>query len=282
MRKNTFGLILAVCWLAGAQSVSAQSVDYKNFTYEPSCTAPESGSKPDKITVKNGKFEKEEKVGQYTETFFFVVTGVTYGDVNGDNQDDAIVLTVCNTGGTGNFSEGFVFTSKNGNPRLLTRIEGGDRAYGGLVSTKVENGMLVVERNGEGKDGGACCPEFIITTKYNWKNGKLTAVGKPFQREIYPPTRIFFDKNTSSKQMSAKIPANEMKRFIIGARAGQKMLLTSTMKDVTFIFFKGETDESKIAGGIEARLLKNGDYVFSVANNGDQTNREILFKVEIE
>jgi hypothetical protein len=210
-----------------------------------------------------------------------VVDKIAYGDVNGDKADDAVVLTVCNTGGTGNFSEGFVYTLKNGKPVLLTRIEGGDRAYGGLREVQIENGLLAVERNDPGKDGGACCPELVITSKYRLNGAKLVEAAKETRRELYPATRISFDKGASSNQMTIKIPASEMKRFAVGARAGQTLIVTSDMPDVSVTLFKGEAEESEIPNGLNARLLKNGDYVFHVTNSGE-TEREVSFTVAIK
>lgn len=116
-----------------------RKIDFKNFTYEPFCA----GDETTKVTVKNGEYSKETKEEDYTDRFYFNVFDVSYGDVDADNKEEAIILTNCNTGGTGQFTEGLVYTLKAGKAALLTRFEGGDRAYGGLRSAKVENLSLI-------------------------------------------------------------------------------------------------------------------------------------------
>src|SRR5215212_2165008 len=90
-----------------------RKIDFKNFTYEPYCV----GEEKRKITVKNGEYTLNK--GDY-DRMYFTVTNVTYGDANGDQIEDAIVLTICNTGGTGQFSEGFIYGVKDGKPELLS------------------------------------------------------------------------------------------------------------------------------------------------------------------
>src|SRR5687768_9805023 len=92
-------------------------VDFKNFTYPAHCAS----ETPQKITVKNGEFAEEKQQDGYVDRFYFNVMDIAYGDLNADGREEAIVLTVCNTGGTGNFSEGFVFQIKNGKPVLAAR-----------------------------------------------------------------------------------------------------------------------------------------------------------------
>src|SRR6476469_8393849 len=158
------------------------SIDFKNFTYSPFCA----GDDPETLTVKNGEFSKETPQDGYVDRLYFNVSDIAYGDLNGDGRDEAIVLTVCNTGGTGNFSEGFVFTMKGAKATMTGRIPGGDRAYGGLRSSRVEKGLLLVDSNDPGKDGASCCPELILTTTYKLGGNKLTKVGKATSRDIYP------------------------------------------------------------------------------------------------
>lgn len=280
MKKDIFSLFLALaCCLSGAALVSAQDeisrVDFKNFTYEPFCA----GEKPEKISVKDGKFEKETKISdELTEHFYFNVDAPVYGDLNGDGKDEAIILSVCNTGGTGNFSEGFIYNIKNGKPFLLTRIEGGDRAMGGLRGARIENKLLIIESN---EGSAACCAEYVVTNQYRLSGAKLTATGKETKRELYPATRVAFEKGASSSVVSAVIPAYEIKRFVVGARAGQTLTLTTDSKNVSFRIFKGEAEESELPNGMRAKLLKNGDYVFEIGNGGEEETT-VSAKIEIK
>ena len=91
-----------------------RGVDFKNFLYQPSCTDMEDGKKPENIKVKNGEFERSKEMEGYTDRFYFEVRGIEYGDLTGDGKDEALILTNCNTGGTGQFTEGLIYTMKAG------------------------------------------------------------------------------------------------------------------------------------------------------------------------
>src|SRR6476469_9156721 len=103
MKPTVFLLIsIATLGITAAAQSDIHSVDFKNFAYQPYCASEATT----RIRVKNGEYSKETPQGGYVDHFYFNVMGVTYGDVTGDGQDEAVVLSVCNTGGTGNFTEG--------------------------------------------------------------------------------------------------------------------------------------------------------------------------------
>ena len=157
-------------------------------------------------------------------TDFISPAGVdAYGDVDGDGKDEAVVSSNCNSGGTGQFSEGFVYTLKSGKPVLIGRIEGGDRAYGGIREITIAEGIVTVDRNDPGEFGAACCAEAAIKTNYKWNGKTLVESGKPETRELYPAIRVKFDKGKSSGTLTATIKGGEFQRFVVGANKGQTM-----------------------------------------------------------
>ena len=235
-------------------------VDFKNFTYLAQCIY----ETPQKVTVKNGEFSEEKQEEGYVDRFYFHVFDVAYGDLNGDRRDEAIVLTVCNTGGTGNFSEGFIFAMKAGRPTLAARIPGGDRAYGGLRRTRVENGLLVVDSNDVGPEGGACCPQIIVTTRYKLAGSRIVKFGKETRRDVYPSERVTFAKGSSGKTFKATIPADEGKRFIVGARGGQTLTVSI------------DTDKASL------RLLEEADVKFGINNFLVKLPKTGVYTVEIQ
>lgn len=255
------------------QQGEIRKVDFKNFTYEPFCA----GEEKTKVTVKKGEFSQEKT----DEQLYFDVRDITYGDVNGDKDEDAIIVTNCNTGGTGQFTEGFVYTMKNGKPELLTRIEGGDRAYGGLISAKVEGNLLVVDRNDVSEDSGACCPEFAVTTRYKWDGSKLVESGKADRRELYPATRISFEKGKSSTEITVTVPGNEIKRFSVGARSGQTLSVTGDSKSFSYSLIKGEADIQDNELGFNAKLNESGDFVFQIQNITEKEGKAVV-KIQIK
>jgi hypothetical protein len=258
--------------LAFAQG-DIRQVDFKNFTYPAGFCA---GEDREEITVRGGEFSEEKEVDGYTERLYFEVFSVTYGDLNGDRRDEAIILTVCNTGGTGNFSEGLIYTLKNGKPALLTGFEGGDRAYGGLRSARVERGLLTVERNDVGELGGACCPEFVVTTNYKLNGNELIEEGKSLRRELYPATRVSFAKGKTYADVNVNIGAGELKRFTLGARTGQTMIVSGDSADISVTLSKGEANVTENERGFVAKLNETGDFVIQIQNFSDKATKAIV------
>lgn len=279
MVRMTRSIYVLAVLLFAVTGVFAQcdihQVNFKNFTYLPYCA----GEEPEKVTAKNGEFSSEKQMDGYADRIYFNVTAVNYGDLTGDGVDDAVVLTVCNTGGTGNFSEGFIYSIKNGKPVLAARIAGGDRAYGGLHSAKVENGLLVVERYNPGETGGACCPEILKTSKYRLATYKLVENGKPSSRDLYPKQRINFAKGTSGTTFKSTVPGGELKRFVVGARSGQTLTVSFVGPDGALRLL----DDVEVNEGINnfvAKLPRSGDFVFEIQNLAE-ASRDFTITVRI-
>lgn len=268
-------MVFSAAFAAYAQG-GIRSVDFKNFTYLALCA----GETPEKITVKNGEFSKATQMDGYVDRMLFNVFDPSYGDLTGDGKDEAVILGVCNAGGTGNFSEGFVYTEKAGRPVLLARIPGGDRAYGGLRSAKVENGTLVVDSNDPGENGASCCPELAVTTRYKLSGSKLIAVGKPERRELFPTQRVNFARGASGTTFDVTVPSWEGKRYLVGARAGQ-MLKVSTSSDKVSLRLLEDASVTEGINNFTARLPKTGDYTIEIQNNAD-TEVRITVNIKIQ
>lgn len=273
------GLICSVLMVfAPAAAVRAQSdirkVDFKNFTYLAQCIS----RTPQRITVKDGEFSREKQEDGYVDRFLFSVFDIAYGDLNADRRDEAIVLGICNTGGTGNFSEGFIFTMKAGKPSLVGRIPGGDRAYGGLRSTRVENGLLVVESNDVGPEGGACCPQVIVTTRYKLAAGRIVKSGKETRRDIFPKERVTFPRGSSGTTFTTTIRPEEGKRFIVGARAGQT-LSVSIDTDKASLRLVEDAEAKFGVNNFSVKLPSTGDFTIELQND---TDTELTVSVNIK
>jgi hypothetical protein len=261
--KSVYLIIISVVLFVAPATAQGDihGVDFKNFAYQPYCA----GDEVQRFTVKDGEYSKETPMDGYTDRVWFKVFEVSYGDLNADGRDDAVVLTTCNTGGTGNFTEGFIYSMKGGKPSLVSRIPGGDRAYGGLRTARVENGALVVESNDVGEMGGACCPEFKVTNRYKLTGAKLVEQGPESRVALYPALRVAFSRGASGATLRVHVDAQDLKRFIVGARAGQTLdvSLNSDKASVRLI------EEADVTGGVNnlrARLPKNGDYTIEVQN----------------
>ena len=255
-------LVMLLFAYAAPSQQPIRSIDFKNFTYNAYCA----GEDAETVTVKDGEYSHEKQEDGYVDRVYFKIFDIAYGDLNGDGRDEAVVLSVCNTGGTGNFSEGYIFTMKGAKPIQAAQIPGGDRAYGGLREASVEKGLLIVESNDVGELGGACCPEFVVTTRYRLSGTELVKVGVSDRRELYPAERVRFDRGASGKTFKIKIPAQEIKRLSVGARAGQTLTVSIDTDKASLRLL----DEAQVTEGINnfvARLPKTGDYTIELQNS---------------
>jgi hypothetical protein len=166
-----------------------RSADFANFTYPIIADLKVFGSRRKTFTLKNGEFpETKDAVGMFLPKG---TTPVSYGDVTGDGDEEALVrIGVDTNGGTASISCIYVYAWRNNMPELLWSFVGGDRADGGLRSAYAESGGLVVELKGkdkiigtdlyadDGTSSGACCPTFFTRTRYQWNGKGFKQIGK--------------------------------------------------------------------------------------------------------
>jgi len=255
-------LLIGACGGSVAAQSSWAGGDLMNFTYTPGCASDDA---PKPVTVKNGEYSYEKQEDGYTDRFFFKVFDVIYGDLTGDGKDEAVALTVCNTGGTGNFTEGFIFGVRNGKAVQLATLPGGDRAYGGIRKAWIDKGRLVVETNDVGEMGGACCPTEIVTSTYKLAGKTLNEVIAPTKRAIFPSRRVNFAKGRSEASVKLTIRGDEGAELVLGAKKGQTMTVTVSDEAVE----AGLTDEAQITtikNGFRAVLAATGDQTIQLRN----------------
>lgn len=260
-----FGLMFTFVLSATAQN-DIRKVDFRNFTYDIQSLDGESKSK---ITVEDGNFSRISEDDKY----YFSIEDVVYGDLDGDGKEEAAVGIIENTGGTGQFSSGLIFTMRGGKAVVLTMFAGGDRAYGGIAGANIAGGILTVERNAPGDLGAACCAEFIETTRYKWNGKQLVQVGKTESQELYPAERVAFKKGTSLSILRVKLDKYDRKRFVIGARKGQTLFVSSGIEpanSVTYDLRRGDGDVETTENGIIVKLKANGDYLVEISNSTDK------------
>jgi len=234
MRRRVAAGILSLAALAAPAAAQVgdahrgiRAVDFRNFTYDEACVG-----EGRRITVTNGEFSQ----GDEMDRIFFAVIDVAYGDLTGDGVDEAIVRTICNTGGTGQFSDGSVFVMRAGKPVEVATLGIGDRADGGIHDLRIENARIVVERYGQ-EHSGACCPEYIETYRLRLDGTRLASAGPTTRRAFQryddagsgAAQRVRFLKGTSSVTLSGLTNGNE--KFVFGARSGQTLAIRFTSKD---------------------------------------------------
>jgi len=191
-----FGEFVLIAVISAFPSIATTNaihqVDFKNnFQYRPSglrlADTPENveywqlHETAESITVTNGIYQSDDP----NDETYFMVSKITYGKLNGQSNEIAIVIGICNTSGSGNFSDGFIYGMVNNRPKLLAVIDGGDRAINGIDSVTVEHGLLRVERFGTTR--GASWAEWTEARNYKLLNGKLIEVGPPRRRKYKEP-----------------------------------------------------------------------------------------------
>jgi hypothetical protein len=275
-------VILAVIFLLSLSALTfaqnnIRQIDFNNFTYQTFCADEDLRQ----IPVKNSEFLQESQTEDNATRLYFKVFSVSHGDLNGDGKEEAFVMTLCNRGSETYLSEGFVFTLKNGKPMLVTRIEGGDRAHGGLRSAKIEKGIFIVERYAAGEANNVCCPEYIIETSYKWNGTELVTIGVSNPRELYPPTPVAFEKGKNTANLNVSLPIARAKRYSVKARAGQTLTISTNSKTLAVNLIRGAADLNETDRAFVAVMYENGEYVIQFENTGD-ANVEAVVKIEIK
>jgi hypothetical protein len=165
-----------------------RQVDFQNFTYTALCGAEkEIDAVPVKATdgtIKNARLVDgiyqaiDENLPMY-----FDVEKPLYGDLTGDGKEEAVIRAQCSNGGTGQPTEGFIYTMRGGKPFLLARLESGDRGHLGIVGVKIQGKNLIVTRN-DPQGASDCCATHTLTFVLKWDGKKFAYVGKSVRRKI--------------------------------------------------------------------------------------------------
>jgi hypothetical protein len=162
--------------------------DFRNFSYPlPRGWQDSDGAE---VELVNGKrplelTEDEKRIGMSYSTTKFL-------DVNGDGQDEAVVILKIDTGGSAIPHLVYIFTWKDSEPELLWNFRTGDRADGGLKDIRVENGETVIELFGQdryivgeldtakitGDEEQLCCPTHFTKSRYKWNGNVFRLEGK--------------------------------------------------------------------------------------------------------
>lgn len=141
-------------------------VNFENFTYDL-------GVEGGPLALVQGAAQRGN-VGDPTYVFARV-QDVLKGDMDGDGAPEAAVTLLSNTGGTGEFTDVYVYRWNGTAPVLVGAAGTGDRADDGVRGTAIVDGRLVIERYG-GADG-ACCPTTVVRRAFDLGVAELVPVG---------------------------------------------------------------------------------------------------------
>jgi len=165
-----------------------RQIDFRNFSYpwdNTVATVPLNWrwittSSHGKIRLIDGRHdffnprasEIERKLSPSLEFHF-----VTYGDLDGDQIEEAAIALNYSTGGTANWDYLYVYKFEHGAAKLVGRLESGSRADGGLIQVSIRNGLLIVDFADSERRVADCCSEGFIRVHYRWRNGRFIEEG---------------------------------------------------------------------------------------------------------
>ncbi len=140
-----------------------------NATYSGIYTYP--------VTLTDGKFEGEPFVegGASRPTVTLVDDLIAYGDLNGDGLNDAAVLLVENSGGSGVFTYVGAQLNQNGQPVDAGAVRLGDRVQ--IKSMAIQNGQVVLEMIIQGPNDPQCCATLKVRNTYALQDNVLAQAG---------------------------------------------------------------------------------------------------------
>jgi heat shock protein HslJ len=152
---------------AGGNRLSVDQL--KNATYSGIYDTP--------VTLTNGLYEGAPFLegGAARPTVQYIDNSEAYGDLDGNGAEDAALLLVENSGGSGVFTYVGSQLNQAGQPVDAGTVMMGDRTQ--IISMVIENNQVVVEMVTQGPDDPMCCPTQVTRKTLTLQDGKLTEAG---------------------------------------------------------------------------------------------------------
>jgi hypothetical protein len=153
------------------QSSGIRAVDFRNFQYRADFL---------KETVRVSNGEWKEVTADSSPGSWFQVVKIVYGDLTGDGQEEAVVLTA--SGGNFNFEMGqlFVFSMTPHGPTLLQSLSLSDSSkndeidWSRISDVRVTGGQLEISWL-----GGQCraCTDWTAKATFKWNGSRFMRTG---------------------------------------------------------------------------------------------------------
>lgn len=184
-------LALFVSEVALSQTVTAhksssailpiRSVDFYNFTYPLPKGLIDPTDRKKTFKLRQGELPPTRFADGHINEMGIFLEKLTYGDVTGDDTEEAILFISILTGGSAIPGMIYVYTMHNNQPKLLWNSATGDRADDGFRNAFAENGQLVVELFSPIGKKGDCCPTQYTRIVYEWQKSRF----KPKQKQTF-------------------------------------------------------------------------------------------------
>jgi hypothetical protein len=113
------------------------------------------------ITLVDGAYSNGSTTDPYSVRMLDVIA---MGDLNGDGADDAAIILVENTGGTGQFESLVAVLDSGGFPVQAGQVQLGDRVR--INTMTIDAGAITLDMFVQGPNDGMCCPSQPETQTY--------------------------------------------------------------------------------------------------------------------
>jgi hypothetical protein len=157
-----------------------RSVDFLNLDYPSDCWEQFEGFGK-VIHVSNGEWRKED-VGSFGIRNQAPGRMMTYGDLEGDGREEAVIVTSCRGQTNFDYAEIFVFAESSAGPKLLARLSpsdwgrgqednGGDFPVTGVHVSKQQLAVSFLA------GGSHACPAWTVTARFQWNGNRFVRTG---------------------------------------------------------------------------------------------------------
>jgi hypothetical protein len=163
-------LLVTLVFAAGCGSQAAPLTEesLKNAEYQ--------GIYPDAVKLTEGQYEGQPFVegGASRPTVVFTEP-FALGDLDGDGVEDAAVLLVEDSGGSGSFVYLAAVLNRDGQPENVATTLLGDRAQ--VEELSIDSGQIGVKMLTHGPDDPMCCPSQESQATYTLEGSELVEQG---------------------------------------------------------------------------------------------------------
>lgn len=172
--RACFPSLALLCWImSGCASGASGGPPSANQLAEAVFT----GIYDEPVRLHEGRYEGESFVpgGASRPTLRLMELPLSTGELNGEAGEEAAVLLVENSGGSGSFVYLAVVGLRNGKPVNLGTVLVGDRSQ--VEEMTIEDSRVRLELLEHGPEDPACCPSRRATQSWVLGEGRLARVG---------------------------------------------------------------------------------------------------------
>jgi heat shock protein HslJ len=170
-------LLATACSGPVADTTGGSSDDTAPLTEEALKNAEYRGIYKEAVRLTDGAYEGEPFVeGAASRPTVTFVEPYAFGDLDGDGVEDAVVVLVENSGGSGNFRYLAAVLNRDGSLENVATQLLGDRAQ--VQTVTIDAGKISVNMVTHGPDDPLCCPSQEVTVKYRLSGEQLVEVAR--------------------------------------------------------------------------------------------------------